>query len=286
MKTLIHMLLIAVFAFTTLAGCISATNTNGDVTLHFALNAGDQPVVCGQEYSGFGTEKNTVQLLDARYYLSNIRLITLDGKEVPLQLRADNKWQSDKVALIDFEDGSALCADGGTPETNTVVKGTVAPGYYTGLAFDMGVPFELNHQDVTAASAPLNVPALWWNWQYGYKHARIDLHTDVEALNTFFIHIGSTGCDAAAPEQSPKTACTNPNLVSVKLQGFNPTSSVIVGDLKALLTGVNLKENKPEPPGCMSMAMDPDCTTLFPNLGLGLMVGAQNGEQHFFRIEK
>lgn len=277
-------LLTMVIALMALSGCIAATNTNGDVTLHFALNAGDQPVVCGQAYPGFGTEKNTVELLDARFYLSNIRLITLDGKEVPLQLSADDKWQSDKVALVDFEDGSALCADGGTPETNTTVKGTVAPGYYRGIAFDMGVPFELNHQDVTAASAPLNVPALWWNWQYGYKHARIDLHTDVEALNTFFIHVGSAGCDAASPEQSPPTACTNPNLVSVKLMGFNPASSVIIGDLQTLLSGVNLKENAPEPPGCMSMAMDPDCMTLFPNLGLALMAGEQNGEQHFFRL--
>jgi uncharacterized repeat protein (TIGR04052 family) len=269
-----------------LSGCIAATNTAGDVTLRFALNAAGEPVACGQVYEGFGSEQNTIELLDARFYLSNIRLITIDGQEVPLHLSADDKWQSDQVALVDFEDGTALCADGGTAETNAVVKGTVAPGYYTGIVFDMGVPFELNHQDVTMASAPLNVPALWWNWQYGYKHARIDLRTDVVENNTFFIHIGSTGCEAASPEQSPATACTNPNLVSVRLMGFNPTSSVIVADLADLLAEVSLTENTPEPPGCMSMAMDPDCTNLFPNLGLALMEGGENGEQHFFRVEQ
>jgi uncharacterized repeat protein (TIGR04052 family) len=267
-----------------LTGCIVATNTTGDVTLQFALTAAGEPVACGQTYPDFGTAQNSIELLDARFYLSNIRLISMDGAETPLQLTPDDKWQSDQVALLDFEDGSALCADGGTAETNHTVKGTVTPGYYTGIAFDMGVPFDLNHQDVTAASAPLNVPALWWNWQYGYKHARIDLRTDVAENNTFFVHIGSTGCDAASPEQSPATACTNPNLVSVRLTGFNPTTSVITADLTDLLANVNLSENAPEPPGCMSMAMDPDCTHLFPNLGLTLMDGGVNDVQHFFRL--
>lgn len=281
---IVQRLLGAVAPTLLLAGCIVATNTTGDVTLRFALNAAGEPVACGQTYEGFGTAKNSIELLDARFYLSNIRLISLDGTEAPLQLTPDSQWQSDQVALVDFEDGSALCSDGGTAELNDTVKGTVAPGYYTGIAFDMGVPFELNHQDVTAASAPLNIPALWWNWQYGYKHARIDLRTDVAENNTFFIHIGSTGCEAASPEQSPATDCANPNVVSVRLMGFNPTSSVIVADLADLLANVNLSENMPEPPGCMSMAMDPDCTNLFPNLGLTLMEGDKGGVQTFFHL--
>ena len=69
----------------------------------------------------------------------------------------DGLWQYENVALLDFEDKTGGCRDVGTVETNAQVVGTVPEGDYTGLTFDLGVPFELNHIDASTAPSPLNV---------------------------------------------------------------------------------------------------------------------------------
>jgi uncharacterized repeat protein (TIGR04052 family) len=168
------------------------------VTLNFALKAGQEDIVCGGSYAGIGSDPVSIQIKDTRFYVSNVHLLNDQGESVPLALIEDGKWQNDGIALLDFEDGSAACSEIGNVDLNREVKGTLPAGEYNGIVFDLGIPFELNHQDVVAAETPLNIPALWWNWQYGYKFARIDLATDAPAPdNQFFIHLGSTGCGEA-----------------------------------------------------------------------------------------
>lgn len=298
-----------------LVGCGPANNTDGNITLRFALKANGQDVVCGQTYADLGTAKTTASFTDLRFYVSNIRLLDAQNKEVPLQLTQDGVWQYQNVALLDFEDGSASCRESGNAPTNTVVKGTVPAGRYTGIAFDLGVPFALNHADVTAAPAPLNIQALWWNWQGGYKFMRVDVQTNTAAAGpvptmdmsatapagsqgemaekpagpaptSWFIHLGSTGCTSADKTAPPAEACSNPNLPSIRLDGFTPAGSVIVADLSGLLNGVPLNQNTPEPPGCMSGPKDPDCPALFPNFGLDLATGSAGAGQRLFRLDK
>jgi hypothetical protein len=48
---------------------------------------------------------------------------------------------------------------------------------------------------------------------------------------------------------------------------------------------VPLDQNTPEPPGCMSGPMDPDCPTLFSSFGLDLTTGAAAGSQQLFRLQ-
>lgn len=263
---------------------------------------------CGTKLRNLGTRRNQAELLDARLYLSNIRLITADGTEVPLMLTADGKWQSDQVALLDFENATGLCKDGGTAETNTIVSGTLPAGTYSGIVFNVGVPAELNHADVATAQAPLNVAALWWNWQYGYKFARIDLRTNAPAPdNTWFTHLGSTGCGELSAEERagktmtetmqlemamgnrpPESPCKNSNMLQIRLGKFDAGRNQIVLDLATLFSRVNLAQSKPMPPGCMSGIDDPDCTGLFPNLGLVLATGdclKDCSAQKMFRVE-
>ncbi len=191
---------------------VDLPNVTGDVTLKFALRAGKEAVTCGKDVTTMGLRQAKkivkTQIVDARMYLSNIRLISTEGKEVALQLKADGKWQSKDIALLDFEDGTGLCKDSGTPDTRFIIEGNVSAGKYTGIAFQLGVPFELNHADVATSKTPLNVQALWWNWQSGYKFARIDLRTDAAAPNNdFLIHLGSTGCgDTAMDHSAPSNA--------------------------------------------------------------------------------
>jgi uncharacterized repeat protein (TIGR04052 family) len=306
-------LLLGALLVTALAACGPANNTDGNVTLQFAMNVGDKAAVCGQSYPGVGSAGTEISFTDLRFYVSNIRLINAQGQEVPLELAQDGVWQYQNVALLDFEDGSSGCSEGGNTALNSVVKGTVPAGRYTGVAFDLGVPFALNHADVTAAPSPLNIQALWWNWQGGYKFMRVDMLTSAPAVapaptmemsatapagsqgemhdqgaakpSAWFIHLGSTGCKSNDRTEPPSEPCSNPNLVSVRLDGFDPGKSVIVADLAGLLRDVPLDQNTPEPPGCMSGPKDPDCPALFLGFGLDLATGAATGTQQLFRLQ-
>ncbi len=199
----------------------------------------------------------------------------------------------ESTALLDFEDGTAGCADSGNAPMNDMVMGKVTPGDYTGIQFDLGIPAAANHQDVTLAPSPLNIPALWWNWQGGYRFVRIDMVVDGQADSptggAWFIHLGSTGCSSTNESTPPTEACTRPNLATIRLNGYKPGESVIVADMASLLAAVDLSSSTPMPPGCMSGADDPDCVSLFPAFGLDIGTGecAESGcaSQSFFRIE-
>lgn len=85
--------------------------TENAVTLNFALKAGEEDVACGGSYTGIGSDPVSIQIRDARLYISNVYLLNNQGKSVPLALTADGKWQNDGIALLDFENGSADCSE-------------------------------------------------------------------------------------------------------------------------------------------------------------------------------
>ncbi len=269
-----------------------------EMTLKFAFKAGKEPVACGKEIKNLGARRTAAQIMDARLYISNIRLIG-PGGEVPFELVPDGKWQTDRVALLDFEDGTGMCKETGNADLRDVIVGKAPAGKYTGIVFDVGIPFELNHADVAVEAAPLNIQALWWNWQTGYKFVRIDLATNSAPPNDkWFIHLGSTGCGKMEKGHSsdphgmankpPEKPCNNPNVVTIRLNRFDPSKDQIVADLAGLLTNVNIAQSTPKPAGCMSGVDDPDCRRLIPNFGLSLAKGqCVNGcrGQRFFRAE-
>ena len=267
------------------------------ITISFAMKAGDQDAHCDETVEGLGTTGSPVTFNDLRFYVANLHLINNEGEVFPVTLEQDGLWQTENVALLDFEDASAGCADSGTPETNTTVRATIPSATYVcpecapvAIVFDLGVPFALNHQDVTVAASPLNLPPMWWNWQGGYKFVRIDMKTDAASTDgAWFIHLGSTGCKAADQATPPTEPCARPNVATVRLDGYDPAKSVIVADIASLLADVNLSESTPQPAGCMSGPDDPDCANLMPAFGLdpatGVCAEAGCPAQKFFRIE-
>ena len=296
---------------------LGATFAQQSVTLDFATMVNDQEVQCGVMYEGVGAEGSTVEFQDMRFYVSDVRLINADGEEVGLEL-SPNQWQHQDVALLDFEDGTARCAESGNEAMNSAVTGSVPEGEYTGVVFTLGVPFDLNHADVATAPTPLNVSSMWWSWQGGYKHARIDLMSQSAAMamdmqtegstggqtgghsesashgdthseghggaaqaGLWPIHIGSTGCDSTASVIPPATPCANPNLTEVRLENIDLENDTIVADVNGLLDGVDVSQSlETAPPGCMSGPEDPDCSALFANLNLAPNVNTQT----FFRV--
>lgn len=145
-----------------------------DVRLQFAGELAGQAADCSRRHENVGLTGASVGLADFRFYVSRVRMLDEQGNETVVRLVDHGPWQHGDVALLDFENGSANCSNGTAP-TNHLVLGEVPVGDYTGIAFDIGVPFDSNHADPTLAASPLNLTALFWNWRGGYRFMRVDL---------------------------------------------------------------------------------------------------------------
>lgn len=246
------------------------------LTLDFSARVGDAPFSCEATASGMGSTSAAIEPLDFRLYVHDVRLLRSDGEEVPVHLVDDDKWQSDGVALLDFEDKTGTCVNG-TAETNTILRGTAPAGTYTGLALKIGVPAALNHADVASARSPRNLSGLFWGWSAGYKFVRIDGRV-AGGASAFNIHLGSTSCHDAG--------CDRPNVGEVVLRGFDPTSRTVLVDYRALVAGTDLTRDLGGAPGCMSDADDPECPNLLAHLGVSPTTGQPDAtQQTLFRVE-
>lgn len=287
--TLLWLLVACSAAPTTPAADSGASTEPMPVTLQFAAKVNDTVADCGGSFQNVGLSNATISFSDFRFYVSQIHLINDQGAEVPLALTQDGLWQVDDVALLDFENGTGACGEVGNDATNAQVVGTVPNGTYKGVVFTLGVPFEQNHLDTTVAPSPLNISALWWNWQVGYKFARVDLMVEGVDPPAYNIHLGSTGCVSDNSNSAPDTECSNSNRVEVRLADFDPATNTIVADVGGLLQRTDLSKNAPQPPGCMSMTSDGDCSGVFTGFGLDLKEGdcfnGNCGIQTFFRVE-
>ena len=180
-------------------------------------------------------------------------------------------------------------------EIRDKVIGKIPKGNYQGLKFTLGIPSDLNHEDATIAPSPLNLTAMWWSWQGGYKAVRIELKSSTSVADTtleqsapsekdFLIHLGSTGCQVDPNSQKP-SSCLNENTPAVVLSNFNPETDVVVADLAALVANTNLETNQSgTAPGCMSEPEDSDCIGIFDSFGLPFSDQPSSG-QTFFRVE-
>ncbi|MEM9692339.1 MAG: MbnP family copper-binding protein [Myxococcota bacterium] len=247
-------------------GATGAFGSSGTpVTVRFAAEVGGTPFSCGTTYEGLGTRDSSFTPTDLRFFVQDLRLITNANEEVPVTFISDGKWQTDDVVLLDFEDGTNGC-DVGNPDLNPEVRGAVTTdGPYGGVRFRLGVPFARNHADPATAPPPLNISAMWWSWNAGYKFIRLDGAT--ENLAGWRFHLGSTMCEGDSVGNV--SACANPNRSDIELTGFDPTEGTVVFDLATLLAGADLEVNVMNTAeGCLADANDTDCQPLFDSLGL------------------
>jgi uncharacterized repeat protein (TIGR04052 family) len=267
------------------------------VRVRFGGRLASKPFACGMEYEGVGSKGTTVTPADLRFFVSNIELLGADGAATPIALDQDGVWQYKSIALIDLEDGNGGCRNGNSA-MHAEASGTVAPGNYTGIRFTLGIPFELDHVDGSDAPSPLNMTAMQWNWQNGYKFLRAEvslvspkaeiarhpaamksMQSDMSSapapmrmhstVSGFPVHLGSTGCGGKNPEAAPPAECKYPNRVVVTLPVFDPGKDVVTFDVGKLLAHSDLTTNAPNTaPGCMSGDGDPDCAPIMEALGL------------------
>jgi uncharacterized repeat protein (TIGR04052 family) len=293
-----------------LAACTSAPPANvasappgaQPVTLNFAAQVGGRPFACGRSYDGIGTTASTLTPTDFRLFVSEVHLLDETGRAVPVRLTQDGIWQFEDIALLDFEDGSGPCRNG-TAATNLQVRGSVPAGRYTGLRFTLGVPFARNHGDPTIAPSPLNLTAMFWNWQGGYRFVKFDAASSGlprtpagpgahgshgshggGGASGFSVHLGSTVC-ASESRTQPASSCRNPNRVTVQFDRFDAGTQTVVADIAEVLASANVDVNAPKtPPGCMSFPNDGDCPPIMAALGLPYGERAAPGPQRLFKV--
>jgi uncharacterized repeat protein (TIGR04052 family) len=288
-----------------LAACATAPTPPGAalaaaaqaVSVRFAAQINGQPFACGQSYAGVGTTRSTITPSDYRFYVSEVALIDAAGRSVPVALAQDGVWQVDNIALLDFENGTGPCRNG-TTGMNTEVRGMVPAGQYVGLRFTLGVPFARNHGDPTVAPSPLNLTAMFWNWQGGYKFVKFDTASSGRPATMaaphaqgggnasgFSVHLGSTVCASTSRTEAPKAECANPNRVAVAFDRFDPSRQTVVADIGTVLAGANVDINTPNTsPGCMSFPGDADCPPVMGALGLVYGGTPAPGAQRLFGI--
>ncbi|MGF1547557.1 MAG: MbnP family copper-binding protein [Thiotrichales bacterium] len=271
-------------AMIALVGCSSDDSSSAmsrSVSLNFKAAVGTEAAECGKTYGNIGIGvRNTYKLTDFRVYISDVALRKADGTTAPVSLDQDGVWQYQNVALLDFENG----CDKGTPQINATVKGSVARDNYTGVCFNIGVPFEHNHLNDATAPSPLNASGMLWAWSSGRKFIRVDGVGDPGGLNAgFHIHLGSTGCVAANAQTAPTAACANPNLPRVCVDIDVESGKKIVFDVKDVLAATDVTVNTANTsPGCMSAVSDPECIEIMPRLGLNFPYKDGTGVQNLY----
>ena len=253
-----------------LATLISCSGRQENVEVHFDLQFDGQPIDCE-------TETAPVRLTDLRFYVHNLRFVTADQQELPLNLVADGLWQNDRVALIDFENGEGACLNG-SGVTNRIARGSYSGGPIIGLAFDIGVPAELNHADPLRAAPPLAYTEMHWHWASGYKFMRAGIETDNDS---FFLHLGSSRCEGTIGDIQ---GCASANRPQIRLTDFDPNVNTVVLDLEELVGAVNLHDGIRSE--CMSGPANDECRVPFVVLGIDFDSGITVGPASVFRVGK
>jgi uncharacterized repeat protein (TIGR04052 family) len=256
------------------------------VAINFALQADGKQVGCGAPLVNLGSGHIDAKLHDARFYVSDVKLIDKKGERAPIAL-AQNDWQYADLALLDFKDargGNSPCSQS-NPAKNTVLTGSVPSGAYVGLEFTVGVPVEsrvdgktvaLNHSSYETAPAPLDIATMAWNWQGGRKFLLIEVDppaavvkSDGSKARTWMVHLGSNSCKGN-PATGEIVACAHQNRFVVTLDHFDPKTQQVNLDLTTLFKDSDIAVDKGGAVGCMTGLDDPECPAIFKAMGLNL----------------
>jgi uncharacterized repeat protein (TIGR04052 family) len=270
----------------TVASLAAGAPNRQPIAINFALTNDGKQVGCAAPLPNLGSGRVEAKLREARFYVSDVKLIDKKGGRTPVAL-AQNDWQYADLALIDFKDargGNAPCSPS-NPAKNAAITGTAPAGSYVGLEFSVGVPVEsqiegkaigLNHSNVETAPPPLDIQAMAWNWQAGRKFLLVEVDpqglvakADGSKAKTWMVHLGSSGCKGN-PATGEIVSCTHPNRFTVTLDRFDARTEQVALDLTTLFKDSDISVDKGGAVGCMTALDDPECPALFKAMGLNL----------------
>lgn len=270
----------------------SSTDSNDGIStraisIPFEAFAGNTEISCGATLQALGSSGVDASLSDFKFFVHNVRLVTDEGAELTVTLDDIEGWQTDGIALLDFQDYGDSCNtsdETNAKATNTVVHGRVAdlPVVIAGIRFTVGVPVSHNHANYALATPPLNTQSMFWSWQGGYKHMRVDVKPaggvdrpdqydsqdppqPLPNAMLWQFHLGDTNCSL-----DPVGTCQYLNRPQINLDGFVEDGSTIRIDYAELVADNILSQDLGGAVGCMSGLTDPECGSTFDQLGLQL----------------
>ncbi|MDX2171304.1 MAG: metallo-mystery pair system four-Cys motif protein [Deltaproteobacteria bacterium] len=263
------------------------------MALRFVAVDGDQPVGCGDVIEGLGPDgASSVAVSDLRFYVSNVQFYDAAGRRLTTRLDR-NEFQyhgrAGDIAMIDLTgtDAGACAGDGltypeGTSRTNGAITGRVSGGTPARVTFDIGLPQKLMKQviaDNTGEGAPSPLAEMHWSWAFAYRFLVMNFTVVTDgAAGEGYVHIGSTDCGGDGTKAlTDRDACGRINTPAVALDDFDPQRDTVAVDIRALLAGVDFTVTTEEAtvPGVECHSFDqPDCPTVFDNLGLDFATGS------------
>ena len=200
------------------------------VQISFEPHFQGKAIQCGQELNIHNEEWKISELAMFFHQFSL-------NKSIPIILD-DNEWQSQNLVLIRSKSNCkqlmhnlTVVGSAETSAPDSLMKALFDRASGSGLqetatlSFQLGVPFDLNHQNPLLQPSPLNDSSMFWAWRNGHKFVRWDMQSN--DANTWSFHLGSVGCESAAMVRAPKQACAQPNVLPFNLE-LSPDSIQIM----------------------------------------------------------
>ncbi len=188
MKTIKNYLLLSVCALAVIACSKNDDNpVANNITLHFDNTFKDKTIVLGDATSSTATVNTSAEgqvhhFSELKYVISNIRLVKVDGNEIPYNIN-------------DLDKGATVI-NHAKPQTLDYVLANIPTGEYKQIKFGLGVKPELNKLDQVKfpnfyAEAGANDTKMHWEWGTGYRFTKIEGFYDNDHKE-ISIHTGST----------------------------------------------------------------------------------------------
>jgi hypothetical protein len=238
MKKITNSLILAAVSFI-MTSCSKSDDkfVANNISLHFNNTFKNETIVLGGAASMDATvnisEKDQAHhLSELKYVVSNIRLVKVDGTEIPYNVN-------------DLDKGATVINQAKPASLNYVLK-NIPVGEYRQLKFGLGVNHEINTVDqvrfpVFYATAGANDTDMMWQWATGYRFAKIEGFYGAEN-NAFQIHTGSTlNGTGGQPETYTQGVDAyrdiTLDLTTTALVGANAPKILIKADFDKLLSG-------------------------------------------------
>jgi hypothetical protein len=196
MKLFPNVMIIAAITLLTLAGCKKEStveppatpDTRKEIELRFFPKFGTTPLQLNEKY--LNAAGDSVWFTTLKFYLSETALIDTLGAAIPLEgeshLHKGQHGTTPNIWMVDFSDAEFV-ANG---YFSVHVKGN--PGKYRGIKFSVGVPYDLNHRDVSTQDPPLGPNSgMYWAWNPGYIFHKMEGKVDSAGTpRDFLYHLG------------------------------------------------------------------------------------------------
>lgn len=174
----------------------AVTPATSPLSLEFAAKVNGEDLKCNDKSPEMLAAGQV--FTDVRIFLSNIALVNDAGEEIriALDVEQDSKnlqfidANSQSISLLNFLDASCASSDA-TQTLKNVISGSLPPGKYTALKFQVGLPYEATANDLTKIPAALAPSDMAWMWEHYPADFQIEM-SDGTMKKTFNSLISSS----------------------------------------------------------------------------------------------